>query len=231
MEPRIDAKKGAITQEVFPRLRFKIQIPEVIVVFVLKMEQSLDLENDLVQARQTQTGFKGTEPLICTNNKMHREDLQEYLNPEPTGLLPIPVQVHQDLLLSIRWFTMPQTYHRHRKHNQTRKIIQAYLNLRPVSTIPGLVGVIHQEQQVHPVGFRRDHTGHQVYLNLRDLLDHPIIHQEDGMNRLDLQDNHQGHQTHQEGLQNLQGLQDHKVHQNLQEGHQTPIPMTFGPRV
>jgi hypothetical protein len=219
---------GAITQEVFPQLRFKIQIPEVIVVLVLKREQSLDLENNQLQARQTKTGFRGTEPLICTNNKMQQEELQRYLNLEPTGPLPSPVQVHQNLLLSIRWFTMPQTYHHHREPNQIREIILVYLNLGPVSTIPRLVGVIHQEQQVHPVGFRRDRQGHQVYLNLRNLLDHPIIHQEDGMNRLDLQDNHQGHQTHQEGLQSLQ---DHKVHQNLQEGHHTPIPMTFGPRV
>jgi putative heme iron utilization protein len=227
MEPKIDAK---ITQELFPRLPFKIQIPEVIVVLVLKREQSLDLENNLLQAQQTQTGFRGTEPLICTNNKMQREEFQRYLNLEPTGLLPIPAQVHQNLRHSIQRFTMPQMCHLHREHNQNQEIILAYLSLRPVSTIPKLVGVIHQEQRVHPVGFHRDHQGHQVYLNLRDLLDHPIIHQEDGMNRLDLQDNHQGHQTHQEGLQNLQGLQAHKVHQNHQGDHQTLIPMTFGPQ-
>ena len=228
MEPRIDAK---ITQELFPQLPFKIQIPEVIVVLVLKREQSLDLENNLLQAQQTQTGFRGTEPLICTNNKMQQEEFQRYLSLEPTRLSPIPVQVHQDLLHSIRGFTMPQMYHLHKEHNQNREIILACLNLSSVSTIPKRVGVIHQEQQVHPVGFHRDHQDHQGHQNPQeDLLDHSIIHQEEGMSHLDLQDHHQGHQIHQEGLQILQGLQVHKVHQNLQGDHQTLIPMTFGPQ-
>jgi hypothetical protein len=104
-----------INEVVFPHLCFKIQIPELIGEFALRAGLILDQRTDLLQIRieilSIKIGFRNMEPLICTNNKTQQEELQEYLNQEQTELLLTSVQDHQGLLLSTRWYSIPQTCH------------------------------------------------------------------------------------------------------------------------
>jgi len=170
---RVVAKiRGTINEVVFPHLLFKIQIPMLIGVFVLKVELTLEIKNDLLQIRikapQIKIGFRDTEPLICMNNKIQQEELQEYLSLERTDRLPILVQAHQGWLHSTQWNSTPQTFHLLLEGNNKPliRIFNKTLTSGQVFKVPNQTGVNLQGLRIHVTSTRKGHLLPQGRLGL-----------------------------------------------------------------
>jgi hypothetical protein len=176
VEQRVVAKiGGTINEVVFPHLLFKIQILVLIEAFVLKVVLILEIKSDLLQIRirvpQIKIGFRDMEPLICMNNKIQKEELQEYLSLERTDRLPIPEQAHQGWRHSTQWYFTPQTFHlllieSNKPLSRIFNKTLTYLNSGQVFKIPKQTGVNLQGLRIHVTSTFKGHLLPQGRLGL-----------------------------------------------------------------